>query len=119
MIYQGDNHYEGFIENKTFNVSKLATNSTIKLPSIIKVGETITINGNAYDENGNPLANITITVILDGRVYNLRTDSSGFWSLKYKPTHNGKINIKLTFNGNEIYLGFINDSSFNVKKQQH
>ncbi|MBF4469554.1 MAG: hypothetical protein ISP01_09140 [Methanobrevibacter arboriphilus] len=119
LIYQGDNHYYGFVENETFNVSKLATNSTINIPTHVKVGETIKINGKAYDENDNPLANVQITVTLDGKDYYFKTDSNGFWSLKYKPTHTGKNNIKVTFNGNEIYLGFVNNSSFNVKNNNN
>ncbi len=115
LIYLGDDLYDGFIENKTFTVNKLATNSIVNIPTNVKLGETIIISGKAYDENGDPLANIPITVTVNGNVYTLRTDSSGFWSLKYKPTHTGKTSVKVFFNGNSDYLGFINSFSFNVK----
>lgn len=77
------------------------------------------ISGKVYDENGDPLADMSITVTVEGNVYTLRTDSSGFWSLKYKPTHTGKTDVKVIFNGNNNYLGFINIFSFNVKKNSN
>ncbi|BBL61685.1 hypothetical protein MarbSA_07250 [Methanobrevibacter arboriphilus] len=119
LNYEGDDRYNGFSENESFNVDKLATNSSINIPSDVKVGETITISGEAFDENNNPLADVSITVTVDGNVYTLRTDSDGFWSLKYKTTHTGKTDVKVVFNGNSNYFGFINNLNFNVKKNNN
>ncbi len=115
----GNDNYADFTNNTSFSVSKLATNSTINISGDIKLDETITISGNAYDENNNPLTNVKISVTVDGKVYSLKTDFSGFWSLKYKPTHTGEINIKVIFHGNEKYFGLVNNSSFNVKNNNN
>ena len=77
------------------------------------------IGGKVYDKNGDPLVNIPIVVTVDGTVYTLKTDSNGFWSLKYKPTHTGKTSVKVIFDGNNDYIGFINNSNFNVKKNNN
>ncbi len=112
--WAGDDNFTGFVNSSSFNVTKLASNSSIVIPGNVKVNETIVISGVVFDKNKGSLGNIQITVTVDGKNYHLTTDSSGFWSLKYKPTHTGKTSVKVVFNGNSDYFGFINSSSFNV-----
>ncbi|WP_042703205.1 right-handed parallel beta-helix repeat-containing protein [Methanobrevibacter arboriphilus] len=118
LIYLGDGLYDGFVENKTFNVSKLVSNSSIVIPGDVKLDETITISGKVYDENNNVLGNIQLNITVDGKPYRVTTDSVGFWSLKYKPTRTGQNSVKVVFNGNTGYFGFVNGSSFNVSLRE-
>ncbi|KZX15417.1 bacterial Ig-like domain protein [Methanobrevibacter cuticularis] len=70
------------------------------------------------DENGNPVANAPITVTVDGKVYSLITDSNGRWSLTYKPTHTGNVNIMVDYAGNDNYSSYTNTTTFSVVKGQ-
>ena len=99
--------------NLTFS-AKLDTNSTIVIPGDVKLDETITISGKVYDENNNGLSEIQLKITVDNKSYHVTTDSIGFWNLKYKPTRTGQNSVKMVFNGNTRYFGFVNGSSFNV-----
>ncbi|KZX16302.1 putative outer membrane protein pmp12 precursor [Methanobrevibacter cuticularis] len=114
--WAGNDTYFAFTNNTSFNVLKLAVNSTINVPSNVKVGKTITIDGVLVDENGNPVANVPITVSVGGKVYSLKTDNSGRWSLTYKPTHTGTVNTIVNYAGNDKYFSYNNTTTFNVIK---
>ncbi len=114
LIYQGDDRYEGFTKNKTFNVSKLATNSSINIPGTVKVGKSITISGLLTSIDGKPLANASIVVSVGGKTYNVITNSNGVWKLSYTPKKADKTTIKVSYAGNEIYSGFNISKSFEV-----
>ncbi|KZX14479.1 hypothetical protein MBCUT_20510 [Methanobrevibacter cuticularis] len=116
VSFAGNENYTSFTNNTSFNVTKIAVNSTINIPSNVKVGKTITIDGILVDENGNPVANAPITVTVDGKIYPLTTDSNGQWTLSYKPTHTGSIDTKVNYNGNDEYSSYTNTTTFNVVK---
>jgi hypothetical protein len=101
---------------RTFGATKTSTSSTINIPSNVKVGKTITIDGVLVDENNNPIANAPINVTIDGKVYTLTTDSNGRWNLTYKPTHTGSVNAVLDYAGNDKYFSYTNTTTFNVVK---
>ncbi len=113
LIYQGDSRYVGFVENKVFNVSKLATTSSINIPSNVKVGKSFTVSG-VLTSGGKPLANTTISVIVDGKTYKVTTNSLGVWKLSYTPKKAGKSTMKVSFAGDKDYLGFNVSKTFNV-----
>ncbi|GLI12200.1 hypothetical protein MARBORIA2_12900 [Methanobrevibacter arboriphilus] len=113
LFYQGDSRYVGFVENKAFNVSKLATTSSINIPSNVKVGKSITVSG-VLTSGGKPLANTIISVIVDGKTYKVTTNSLGVWKLSYTPKKAGKSTIKVSFDGNNDYLGFNVSKTFKV-----
>ncbi|KZX16358.1 hypothetical protein MBCUT_09100 [Methanobrevibacter cuticularis] len=116
VSFVGNENYTSFTNSTNFNVTKLAINSTINIPSNVKVGKTITIDGVLVDENGNPIANAPINVTVDGKVYTLTTDSNGRWSLTYKPTQTGSIDIAVDYTGNDEYSNYTNTTAFNVVK---
>ncbi|BBL61034.1 beta strand repeat-containing protein [Methanobrevibacter arboriphilus] len=113
LFYQGDSRYDGFVENKAFNVSKLATTSSINIPSNVKVGKPFTVSG-VLTSDGKPLANTIISVIVDGKTYKVTTNSLGVWKLSYTPKKTGKSTMKVSFAGNNDYLGFNVSKTFNV-----
>jgi len=94
----------------------IETNSTINTPDNIKVGQKINVTGTATDKNGNPIANTIINVIIGGKNYTVTTDDNGDWILPYTTTQAGNINASVQWNGNDSFLGFINNTSFNVEK---
>ncbi|BBL61113.1 beta strand repeat-containing protein [Methanobrevibacter arboriphilus] len=113
LFYQGDSRYDGFVENKAFNVSKLATNSSVNIPSNVKVGKSITVSG-VLTSGGKPLANTSVLVIVDGKTYKVTTNNIGVWKLSYTPKKAGKSTMKVSFAGNNDYLGFNVSKTFDV-----
>ncbi len=113
LFYQGDSRYDGFTENKAFNVSKLATTSSINIPSNVKVGKSISVSG-VLTSGGKPLANASVLVIVDGKTYKVTTNGLGVWKLSYTPKKAGKSTMKVSFAGNNDYLGFNVSKTFKV-----
>ncbi|MCL2116043.1 MAG: hypothetical protein FWH29_07470 [Methanobrevibacter sp.] len=104
-------------ENETyFDALKLETNSSIIVTPYSKIGNFVNINGTVLDEKGNPVANVNVTLLIDGSSYILTTNDNGFWTLLYLPSNTGNLSIVLTWIGNEIYVGFENSSSLNILK---
>ncbi|KZX15997.1 bacterial Ig-like domain protein [Methanobrevibacter cuticularis] len=116
VSFAGNENYTSFSNYTSFNVTKLAVNSTVNIPSDVKVGKTITIDSVLVDENGNPIANASINVTVDGKVYHLTTDSNGRWNITYKPTHAGNVNTVVDYSGNDKYFSYTNTTTFNVVK---
>lgn len=82
------------------------TNLSLK-DTTIKEGEKLTFN--LTDDNGNPLANKNLTVVVNSRnkskTFNLTTNSKGMANLKMK--HDGKFKVNVTFSG-ELLLSSSN-----------
>ncbi|KZX16427.1 hypothetical protein MBCUT_08130 [Methanobrevibacter cuticularis] len=116
VSFAGNENYTAFSNSTTFNVTKLAVNSTINVSGTVKVGKTITIDGVLVDENGSVVANALVSVSVGGKVYSLKTDNRGRWSLTYKPTHVGSVNTVLNYAGNNKYFSYTNTTTFNVVK---
>ncbi|OQD58829.1 adhesin-like protein, partial [Methanobrevibacter arboriphilus JCM 13429 = DSM 1125] len=116
VSYVGNDNYTSFTNATNFSVAKNGANSSINIPSNIKVEDSIIIDGVLADENGNPIANTTITVIIDGENFNVTTAENGSWNINYTPTYAGEFTINLTWEGNENYTSFNNNTNFNVTK---
>ncbi|MDR2966612.1 MAG: Ig-like domain repeat protein [Methanobacteriaceae archaeon] len=114
--YDGHGPYNINILQGTLNVTIIATNSTINVPKIVKVGETVNISGVASDENGNPLPNIALNLIINGQTFTVTTDNNGNWFFIYETTKSGNINVKVSWAGDGNYSSFTNSTSFIVKK---
>ena len=110
---EGSTGNSDIIDNSTIFV-KLSVNSTIVVSNII-VGSNTTICGVVTDENGNPFANLLITINIDGMDYNVTTNSAGEWSLTYIPINIGIIRIVVSSAENNVYHAFNNTETFNVK----
>ena len=112
--WDGNDTLFGFINSTSFDVEKSATNSTIVVPDDIKVGQKINISGVAKDEFGNILANTILKVVVNGNAYTVTTDINGKWILSYTPTKVGNMDVFVSWEGNDSYFGFINNTSFDV-----
>lgn len=96
---------------------KIGSNSTITAQNGT-VGQQITINGVAKDVNGRFLANVKLTVIVDGKTYTVTTDNVGVWNLYYTPTTGGILVASVSWNGNSTHNGFVNSTSFIAKENK-
>ncbi|MBZ9570083.1 Ig-like domain repeat protein [Methanobrevibacter sp. TMH8] len=92
-------------------IKRLSASSTIIAPNST-VGKPTTIRGVAKDQNGNPLANVKLTVTVDGKVYTVTTNSAGEWSLTYIPTKIANIQVTVALNQNNVYYAFSKTTSF-------
>ena len=92
-------------------IKRLSANSTIIAPNST-VGKPTTIRGVAKDQNGNPLANVKLTVTVDGKVYIVTTNNVGEWSLTYTPTKIANIQVTVALNQNNVYYAFSKTTSF-------
>ena len=119
-----DGIYTSTGENSTGNseiniddgvIKKLSSNSTLIVSNTV-VGKTVVIRGVAIDENGNSLANIQLTINIDGVDYNVTTNALGEWSLNYTPSSPGTITVTVDLNENNKYYAFTNTTNFNVAK---
>ncbi|MCL2115283.1 MAG: Ig-like domain repeat protein, partial [Methanobrevibacter sp.] len=112
----GNDIYNGFSNSTTLNVLKLDTNSSIIVPASFSLGIQGSINGTLLDENGNPVANVIITIVVDGQSFTVATNAVGFWTFSYAPQNVGNLTIVVSWLGNDIYNGFTNSSNLNVNK---
>lgn len=103
--------------NITTNITvKISSNSTVIVPNS-KVGQNTTITGIATDENGNPLSGITLSVSVDGTVYNVTTNTNGVWSLNYTPLVADNLSVLVSWTSNSTHNGFSNSTVFSVVKE--
>ncbi|WP_278522565.1 Ig-like domain repeat protein [Methanobrevibacter arboriphilus] len=113
VTYNGDKNYNnGLNDTISFNILAVSVNSTIVIPSNVKVGKSITISGVLSDVYNNTLANASVLVTIDGKTYKVTTDNNGVWKLSYTPKKEGKFNIKVSYLGNSDYIGFDVSKSF-------
>ena len=116
VSWGGNDDYEGFTINTTFNVNKLSPNLTMNVPSTVTVGQPININGALLDQFGNPFANTALTVTVGNQTFNVTTDANGNWDLNYTPTAAGSINVAVSWEGNEIFNSLSNTTNVTVNK---
>lgn len=104
-------------ENSTvFLVSKVKTSSAIIIPSNVKVNQNAVITGTLKDENRNLLKGVAVVVTVDGKKYNLKTDTNGKWSLTFKKASTGNVNVLVSFAGNSDYEASSTTDTFTVKE---
>ncbi|WP_221061683.1 right-handed parallel beta-helix repeat-containing protein [Methanobrevibacter arboriphilus] len=116
VSYIGNDNYTGFTNTNSFNVNKLATNSTINIPGTVKFNQAVSISGVLTDQNDNPIADADLELIIGGESFNVATDSSGVWSLNYTPKRAGVFDLSLVYLGDDLYEGFVENKIFNVSK---
>ncbi len=113
--YDGVGDFEIIKNQGLLQINLIETNSTIVV-SGGRVGQQATLSGVAIDENGDFLANVQLTVTINGVSYNVTTDGSGAWNLNYIPTANGNLNVAVSWVGNSTHTSFTNSTVFNVIK---
>ncbi|KZX16745.1 bacterial Ig-like domain protein [Methanobrevibacter cuticularis] len=104
---------DGQYVNITFYAIKNSTNSTIVIsPNPAQIGENVTVSGVLANHTGIDFVNVTV----DGTLFNVTVDGSGYWELNYTTNRSGTLDIVVSFSGNDNYTSFSNGSIFNVTK---
>jgi len=97
------------------NDDKIIINSTITTDNDnINIGEVVNVTGVVTDENGNPVGNTLVNVMVDGKTYTVMTNGQGRWVVSYQTIRTGLINTSVSSDRNDSYVGFINCGFFEV-----
>ena len=112
------NDLNGQLKNTLATSTTILVPSDIKIPALAKQGNPVNITGVFTDENGRPVANVTITVTIDGKTSTTSTDDLGRWTVSYTPTHSGNITVIANFTGNQRYDSHEKSYVFAVTKSK-
>jgi len=96
----------------SFNDEKIFINSPI-MHDNVTILEIVNITGVATNENGNPVVNTLVTVIVEGKIYTTMTDAQGRWILSYQKIRTGAESTSALDETN-IYVGFNNCAFFDL-----
>ncbi|MDR0912245.1 MAG: DUF11 domain-containing protein, partial [Methanobrevibacter sp.] len=78
-------------------------NITVDVPENTTVGDNVTVNITVTDKDGNPIANITVDVVIDGKfIGNFTTDEDGRIYVNVTVTDPIE-DVNVTFGGNDEY----------------
>ena len=114
VSYGGNDNYNSYTFNTTFNVEKqdiIITYAPIQ-DTIYK--DNVTITGNITDIHGNALYNINALIRINGKLYKAKTDSTGSYILTTPTTTLGTNNVTLSYDGNSNYNSYVTNTTFNV-----
>jgi predicted outer membrane repeat protein len=106
-ILSTNNTYNAVVdyENISLNVKASKSNTTIVISATtIKEGQNTYIKITLKDANGNPLANQTITIIINGKTYSATTDSNGVASFVISGLKAGNYKITANYTGDSNYF---------------
>ncbi|MPL78064.1 hypothetical protein SDC9_23925 [bioreactor metagenome] len=113
--FDGGDDYNNATGSAEFYI-KLRSNLSINVPKNATSGKKTTINGKLVDENGNPIAGANLTVVIDGKSYNVVTSTDGSWSLSYTPFKAGNLTAKVYYAGDSKYSASIGSVAYTVSK---
>ncbi len=103
VSYSGNANYLGTSVNSTFKVTKKATKIFADKIGRTCTGDNATIKGIFKDTSGNVLRYTNLTVKVNSKTYNVKTDKNGHFTLKVIVSKIGKNNITISYAGNRRY----------------
>ena len=105
-----------FIGSEDNNVSTIkSTKITIDAPEVVKDRNPFYIIGKLTDENGDSVANATLTVWINNEIPRIvSTDDNGQYTVYFAPKENGIVNVTVMFSSAVDYSGCTNRTSFSV-----
>ena len=99
--YNGDSNYNNSTASTSITVKKIDTKLTVKVSNVTPVNNTqISITATLTDTNNNKLANQSVSINVDGKIYNVTTNKDGVATINYTPTKVQTQTITATFTGN-------------------
>ena len=116
VYYPGNATYSLLTANDTFNVAPIHTNITVPQIANTTIGGIVTINGTLTDELGQVVANVDVTVTVNGNNYTTSTDNEGYYTINYTTGVAGVNTVNVTFVGDNNIIGTSNSTTFNVTK---
>ena len=127
VTYSGDDKYNPATEKITYNVEEVDKSDIISAPDVTKY-----FNGperfvvNITDYKGNPVANRSVSIVINGKEYNKTTDTNGTASIALglnsgvynatvtvgNETLNPVVTVLSTVNGTDVVKVYRNDTQY-------
>ena len=95
--------------------NKQDTNLSIDPVDDVEFGDEVTITGKLADDEGNPIADAPISVIVDNQIVKVTTDDEGNYEANVTTNKLGELPVTVEFKGNEIYNPTETESTINVE----
>ena len=112
--YNGNTNYNSYQTNTTFQVEKQDITITSNPITNIISGENVTINGTVNDNNGYAINNINVNIRINNKLFKVKTDKIGAFTLTTIATTLGTNNVTLSYAGNTNYNNVETVTTFNV-----
>jgi nitrogen fixation protein FixH len=116
--FAGDENYEPSSNESAVNVVKVATQLTSPNKSFIVTSTSKVVTVVLKDVYGTPLENKTVSIAINGKIYNRTTDSNGKVSLKLSLTSAKTYKLNASFAGDESFTATSKLSTIKVTKQK-
>ena len=115
--YAGNDKYNSYEVNTTFNVGKQNVIVTYDYVMEVPAGTNVTITGTFTTNLGKAISNSNVRVFVNGVKYLAKTDKNGKYNLSVRVTKVGVNNLSVGYSGNAKYNPYEVNSTFNVGKQ--
>lgn len=115
--YSGNDKYNSYEVNTTFNAEKQNVLVTYNQIADTKVGENITITGKFMDANGRAITNSNVKILINGKKHYAKTDSTGTYTFTTTVAAAGINNVTVAYSGNDKYNSFEEATIFNADSQ--
>ena len=112
--YSGNANYNAYETTTTFNVEKQDVIVTYDTINDVNIGENVTITGTFKDASGKAVANSNVKIIIDGKKYYAKTDSTGAFTFSATMTKAGVKTVTIGYSGNTNYNEYISETTFTV-----
>lgn len=127
ISYAGDDNYEGISKEMTVLVGKL---SIIASDAKYGLANQVTYSAKIVDEEGNPVNDIEVTFIVDGKTYTAKSNAEGVakitlklnvgtYSVKISTVNGDNVNKKITvverLSQSNLVMYYLDGSTFNAK----
>ena len=113
--YGGNDKYNSYEANTTFNVGKQDVVVSCENIEDTKYGNNITVKGKFMDANQNAISNSNVKIMFNGKKYLARTDKTGSYELNITADKTGTNTISVGYGGNTKYNAYTSELiSFNV-----
>ena len=108
--------YQKATAKTTFKVNKKESVAVVDYIESTTLGDTINITGYLVDYDQIPIPYANITLKINDKSYNLKTDKYGDYKYQYKTTKTGTNTVTATYSGSENYLKSIDSRMFDVEQ---
>jgi len=116
VTFEENDEYSSVTIPEVVKTNKLNTTITVDDIDDVTIGENITIKGILTDEYGRIMPNTNVNITVNNEKLTTRTDTSGKYSITYKPTKAQSYNVTVAYLGNATHNPSNNKTTFTVNK---
>ena len=113
--YNGNDYYNSYEINTSFNAKKQDLLITYKALGDVKYNDKLNITGTFTDVNGRSIRNTNVQIKINDKMYKAVTDKEGIYALLTTANVLGVNNLTLSYAGNDFYNAYETSTTFTVK----